>query len=71
MPLADYQKGVLDSALTTCTAEAKSSEEGPAYRKFHFCMKKEFMNACPKDQQDTSDRCNDIRAGKKWQDRSN
>lgn len=65
MPLADYQKSVVDSAITTCMAEAKNAKEGPVLRQFHFCIMKEFMNACPKDQQDTSEHCNDMRAGKR------
>lgn len=72
MPLAEHQKSIVDSTVTTCIAKAKENssqpQEGPggnpALRKFHFCVMKEFMNACPKDKQDNSQHCVNMREGK-------
>lgn len=65
-PLLDYQKPIVDTAITTCVAKAKESQggHGGPLVKFHFCMWREFMKACPADKQDTSEHCVRMREGK-------
>lgn len=64
MPLTDSQKSILESTVKSCLAEAKDPKESTAISKFMFCAMKELANACPKDLQDPSETCNDLRAGK-------
>lgn len=66
MPLPKYQRKVLNSGVTKCLAKVKGeglrNKEG--LTAFNKCLHQKFVNACPKDKQDMSERCVNIRMGK-------
>lgn len=66
VPLPDYQRNVADSVVTTCVAKVNEAglQKREALKAYSKCALHEIIKACPKDMQDMSDRCIDMRAGK-------
>lgn len=67
VPLSEHQKAIKDASITACIAKTKAIPAGDLVKKFtefNLCIMKDFMNACPKDKQDNSEKCKNMREGK-------
>lgn len=72
-PLNEYQKTVKDISITVCVEKTKTisaAELIKILRQFYFCILQALMNACPDDDQNNSERCQDFRNGKfQWSEK--
>lgn len=66
IPLNKYQKPIVDASITACVAKTRTIPAGDfeeKLRESHNCLLTDFLNACPKDKQENSDDCKELRKG--------